>query len=75
MGLTRAEKVVDVRLRRAAMRRGFKLVRSRRRDPKAVDYGLYTLEDKLRRGLTRTGLTLEEVDRLFNDEMWPPADG
>lgn len=74
MGLTRAEKVMDVRLRRTAERRGFRLVRSRRRDPKAVDYARYTVKDMLGRGLTRTGLTLLDVDRLFGDEMWPPLD-
>lgn len=74
MGLTGAEKVTDDRLRRTAARRGFRLTRSRRRDPRAVDYARYTVEDTLGRGLTRTGLTLSEVDKLFGDEMWPPLD-
>lgn len=74
MGLTRAEKVMDVRLRQTAKRRGFALHRSRRRDPKAVDYARYTVEDLMGRGLTRTGLTLLEVNALFADEMWPPLD-
>lgn len=72
MGLTPAEKVIDVRLRRTAMRRGFKMQRSRRRDPQAVGYGRYTLVDKLDRGLTRSGLTLDDIERLFTVENWPP---
>lgn len=40
-----AEKVREARLRRMAERRGLKLVKSRRRDPLAVDYGRYVLVD------------------------------
>jgi hypothetical protein len=40
-----AEKVRENRLRRAASRRGLQLVKSRRRDPHARDYGLFTLVD------------------------------
>lgn len=36
-------KVHENRVRRIAARRGLRLVRSRRRDPQAVDYGLYRL--------------------------------
>lgn len=38
-----AEKVRENRLRRAAARQGFRLVKAKRRDPRAVDYGEYTL--------------------------------
>jgi hypothetical protein len=37
------EKVRENRLRRMAQRRGYMLVKSRRRDPLATDYGLYVL--------------------------------
>ncbi len=40
-----AEKVREARLRRMAERRGLKLVKSRRRDPLAVDYGRYVIAD------------------------------
>jgi hypothetical protein len=40
-----AEKVREARLRRMAERRGLKLVKSRRRDPLAVDYGRYVIVD------------------------------
>jgi len=33
------------RLRRAAQRQGLRLSRSRRRDPRALDFGIYTLLD------------------------------
>jgi hypothetical protein len=37
------EKVRENRLRRMADRQGLQLVKSRRRDPRAVDYGTYAL--------------------------------
>jgi len=40
------EKVRENRLRRMADRRGYKLVKSRSRDPHAVDYGRYALIDE-----------------------------
>jgi hypothetical protein len=36
-------KVFENRLRRAAERQGLRLVKSRRRDPRAADYGTYWL--------------------------------
>jgi hypothetical protein len=42
--LTVADKVRENRLRRMAERQGFRLVKSRRRDPRAVDYGTYRVE-------------------------------
>jgi hypothetical protein len=38
-------KRLENRLRRAADRQGLRLVKSRRRDPRAVDYGQYNLLD------------------------------
>ena len=34
-------KVRENRVRRAAIRQGYRLVKSRRRDPRAIDYGAY----------------------------------
>jgi len=38
------DKVIENRMRRMVARRGMRLVKSRRRDPYAIDFGLYTLE-------------------------------
>ncbi len=40
-----SEKVRENRLRRMANRQGYRLVKSRSRDPYALDYGLYALYD------------------------------
>lgn len=40
-----SEKVYENRLRRVAERQGLRLIKSRRRDPRATDYGMYALVD------------------------------
>ena len=40
------DKVRENRLRRIAERRGLALSKSRRRDPRATDYGTYSLGDQ-----------------------------
>ena len=42
-GLIETDKVRENRLRRAANRQGLKLIKSRRRDPRALDFGAYWL--------------------------------
>lgn len=39
------EKTQENRLRRSARRQGLRLVKSRRRDPRCIDYGTYMLID------------------------------
>ena len=64
-----AEKVRENRIRRMAERQGFRLVKSRRRDPFAVDFGRYRVETG--DGVEATaftsamgwGLTLDEVEK------------
>ncbi|MCZ2804343.1 hypothetical protein O2W18_04445 [Modestobacter sp. VKM Ac-2983] len=58
------EKVKENRLRRIAARRGLQLTRSRRRDPRALDYGRYWLTDVRTNALTspEDGLTLDQVE-------------
>ena len=64
-----AEKVRENRIRRMTERQGFRLVKSRRRDPRAVDFGRYRVETG--DGVEATaftsamgwGLTLDEVEK------------
>ena len=62
---TTAERVRENRLRRVADRRGLALARSRRRDPGADDYGLYSLTEKASGEVVVQGLPLEAVERLL----------
>ena len=62
------DKVRENRLRRAADRQGLILVKSRRRDPRALDYGTFGLVDSrtgavVAQGSERGfGLTLDQVE-------------
>ena len=68
------DKVRENRLRRIAERRGLKLSRSRRRDPDALDYGLYALIDASTGGTVHPllvndfvhAVTLDEVERYLS---------
>lgn len=57
-----AEKVREIRLRRMAERRGLRLSRSRRRDPLAIDYGMYYLIDDRRDGEVVAQGPLDDVE-------------
>jgi len=63
-----AEKVRENRLRRMAERQGLRLEKSRRRDPRAIDYGTYQLVDVVtnaRRAVgwqSGYGLTLDGIE-------------
>jgi len=62
-----SEKVRENRLRRAAGRQGLRLVKSRRRDPRAYDYGRYWISGEHRALLTSEyGMTLDEVDEYLS---------
>jgi hypothetical protein len=50
------EKVRENQLRRRAERQGYQLVKSRRRDPYAVDYGTYMLVDPATNAVVAYGL-------------------
>jgi hypothetical protein len=56
-------KVLENRIRRVAARRGFMLTKSRRRDPRALDFGQYTLTDQ--HGKSHVFATLAEVERAL----------
>ncbi len=45
MATTTADKIREKRLRNAAKRQGYDIVKSRTRDPRALDYGGYMIVD------------------------------
>ena len=70
-----ADKVRENRLRRKADRIGWKLHKSRRRDPDAYDFGLYALTDIRTGGLVHRdnvnsiyALTLDDVETWLSGE-------
>ena len=79
-GMTAADKVRENKLRRAAERQGLMLVKSRRRDPRALDFGLFVLvadnagNRAARHGgqaavsafATGHGMTLDQVEQELN---------
>lgn len=56
------DKVRENRLRLIAARRGMVLRKSKRRDPRAVDFGLYTLRDGKKQQVLKN---LDEVARAI----------
>jgi hypothetical protein len=64
-------KVHENKLRRMAARQGFSLLKSRRRDPRAVDDGSYSLVDEQNCLVTPgPSWSLEGVERYLTGE-WP----
>ena len=59
------EKVRENKVRRVAERRGFTVVKSRRRDPMAVDYGRFQLFEAHGKMLALEG-SLSEVERYLD---------
>jgi len=57
-----AEKIRENRLRRMADRQRLDLVKSRRRDPLAVDHGTYALIDRDEQEIVADGLSFDEVE-------------
>ena len=70
------DKVRENRLRRKAARLGLILQKSRRRDPDALDFGLYVLRDEVNGnpihadiiGRFVHSLTLDDVEGYLTDE-------
>ena len=56
-------KARENRIRRKAERQGYKLVKSRLRDPDATGYGTYTLTPA--RGRPRTFKSIDEVEQFL----------
>lgn len=77
MSITTAQKVRENRARRVAARQGYKLVKSRRRDPRALDFGRFvlisstaTVDDAF---ADSAGLTLDEVENVLGYGSVPPS--
>ena len=64
------EKIRENRLRRAAERQGLKLSRSRRRDPRALDYGGYMLLDATTNAVVVGGRPRPYSATLDDVEEW-----
>lgn len=65
-----SDKVRENRLRRMAERQGLTLIKSRRRDPRAVDYGKYWLAQISTNTLetSEQGMTLVEIEAYLTGE-------
>lgn len=65
------DKVRENRLRRMAERQGLALIKSRRRDPRALDFGVYWLTKSGSSSTTQPaepGVSLDEIEaRLVGD--------
>ena len=66
-------KVYENRLRQIAERQGLRLIKSRRRDPRALDYGGWRIVDTRSNGvvagnLRDGGMTLAEVAAYLQDD-------
>jgi len=84
LGMDQATKVRENRMRRMAQRQGLRLEKSRRRDPRAYDFGTYYLVQgpPPERGGTNwrerdlvspeQGMTLDEVEKWLTQ---PPGQG
>jgi hypothetical protein len=67
------EKIRENRLRRMAARQGLQLIKSRRRDPRAIDYGQYWIADArsnfLHKGPYNDGFAdLDQVEQFLTEE-------
>lgn len=63
-----AEKVRENRLRRMAERQGKLLRKSRRRDPRAIDFGTWSLVDPQHNVLLAQSDDLDQVERWLTED-------
>jgi hypothetical protein len=62
------EKIRENRVRRMAQRQGLRMIKSKRRDPRAVDYGRFWLADIYTNGAVtggQFGISLDEVEEFL----------
>ena len=74
MAPSTAKKICENRLRRMAQRQGLEIKKSRRRDPRAIDFGFYWVinpdTDEVAAG-DPSGLTLGQVEAFLLGEGGP----
>jgi hypothetical protein len=68
------ERTQEARVRRKAARQALAVQRSRRRDPRAVDYGLYCVVDVRTKAVVAgtqeaCSMTLDEVERYLDGDV------
>jgi len=63
-----AEKVRENRLREAAKRQGLELSKSRRRDPRALDFGRWQVIDASRGAVVAECDSIDEVESYLDGE-------
>lgn len=69
------EKVRENKMRRAAERQGLRLVKARRRDPRAIDYGGFMIVDASNNTVVAgelnspRAMSLDEVGRYLDGEV------
>lgn len=71
--MTLEEKVRENRLRRMALRQGFKLMKNRRRDPRARDYGIWYLVQIDRNIHAGEFYSLDQIEGWLTDDARPKA--
>ena len=59
------EKIMENKLRRMAQRQGLQLLKSRRRDPRATDYGTYMLVDERRNVVASEFRNLDDIAKYL----------
>ena len=77
MATTTADKIRENRLRKAAKRQGYEVTKSRRRDPRAVDYGGYMIVDPHTNSIEAGGWATASDEHQRRREVADvgPADG
>jgi len=65
-----ADKIRENRLRRAAARQGLKLIKSKRRDPRALDYCVWTIiNTQTSAVIAGDRMTIDEVERFLTKPL------
>ena len=80
MSIDMAEKARDSRLRSRARRAGLSLMRSRTRNPRASDYGLYIVVDTasatvVAGGQTGYNMTQDDVEEFLSGQWAESGEG